>query len=153
MAVGYPDRDQAPLVLDTIQRLEIAWLERNDVAAFVQDKKGNPQIGRDRTTPWSALWRGILRSGVSSGAGATDAVTRQASAVGIPDTFAQDVWAMIGGVRSALIIRVRTSPPGTVHSVLCESASHVLGVSLTPSQDALLVSVLDVQGPTERQPA
>jgi len=157
VVVGFTDRDRAAQVLNAIRELDPAWTDRNDVVAVGKDRKGNVRTAEPgtlvtgRSMPWSTLWRGLLQGTGKSRLSAPVCDTVQANAVGLPERFLVAVDQRIQRGDSALVIWARTPVPPPMHAYLHESAGDIQWARLTPEQDALLVSVLDVLVPVEHE--
>lgn len=157
VVVGYSDRDRAATVLDALRNLAPGWTDANDIVAVVRDRRGNLRMAGQgkiitgRPMPWSTLWRGLLQSTERPEDGHAEPVVRQASAVGLPVRFVRGVGQMVERGNSALIMWARTSMPPNVHAYLYASAGDVQWAPLSSAQNALLVSVLDVLGPVEKE--
>jgi uncharacterized membrane protein len=154
LVVAYADREQATEVLETLCRLDIAWIARNYTIAVARDKKGRlripdqPQLS-GATLTWRALWRRLLAHRSPAGGTAHGPRTQPASTAGIPETFIQSARDLVERSDSALILLIRTRLPVHIDEALSRLSGGVARTRLSATQEALLGSVLDVLGPVE----
>jgi uncharacterized membrane protein len=154
--VAYRDRNRATEVIEVLCQLEAGWIDLNDTIVVVRDRKGRLRIPDQplimgRALAWRALWRRLLQTGVSTGGPASGSRKHRSGAAGIPETLLQAAREMVARGDSALIILVRKRLPAHVDEYLSASSVNVLRAPLSTAQDALLYSVLDVQGPVESE--